>query len=223
MAEDPAVDSIEVDCLERVDMSLPATPDLDEAVARRLTVHDGAPWGIDRIDTNGEHPKLSLLLAPSASVRAYCDRPTLAPCTGNPIDGKYDDGDLGGQGVRVYVVDSGIQDSNVDFGGRVVNGHTVRAAPVAACKGSSRPCYAYSAILPAYQHPTHTTRPSITHTPPPQPLSLSFTPRSPSSATSAPRAKRSTASSPPTALDAAGTAPTWPRPSAASTTASQRK
>ena len=58
MAEDPAVDSIEVDCLERVDMSLPATPDLDEAVARRLTVHDGAPWGIDRIDTNGEHPKL---------------------------------------------------------------------------------------------------------------------------------------------------------------------
>ena len=54
MAEDPAVDSIEVDCLERVDMSLPATPDLDEAVARRLTVHDGAPWGIDRIDTKGE-------------------------------------------------------------------------------------------------------------------------------------------------------------------------
>ena len=67
MAEDPAVDSIEVDCLERVDMSLPQLPqgddsfpgdpgalDLDEAVARRLTVHDGAPWGIDRIDTKGE-------------------------------------------------------------------------------------------------------------------------------------------------------------------------
>ena len=50
MAEDPAVDSIEADCLERVDMSLPRTPDLDEAVARRLTVHDGAPWGLDRID-----------------------------------------------------------------------------------------------------------------------------------------------------------------------------
>ena len=63
MADDPAVESIECDCLERVDMSLPTTPDLDEAVARRLTVHDGAPWGIDRIDTNGEHPKLSLLLA----------------------------------------------------------------------------------------------------------------------------------------------------------------
>lgn len=64
MAEDPAVDSIEVDCLERADMPLPhgddsfsgdpGTPDLDEAVARRLTVYHGAPWGIDRIDTKGE-------------------------------------------------------------------------------------------------------------------------------------------------------------------------
>ena len=45
MAEDPAVDSIEVDCLERVDMFLPGTPDLDQAVARRLTVHNGAPCG----------------------------------------------------------------------------------------------------------------------------------------------------------------------------------
>ena len=73
MAEDPAVDSIEVDCLERADISLPQgddffpgdprTPDLDEAVARRLTVHDRAPWGIDRIDTNGE-PLLEQLAAP---------------------------------------------------------------------------------------------------------------------------------------------------------------
>ena len=64
MAEDPTVYSIECDCLERADISLPqgddsfpgapGTPDLDEAVARRLTVHDGAPWGIDRIDTYGE-------------------------------------------------------------------------------------------------------------------------------------------------------------------------
>jgi len=113
MAEDPAVDSIEVDCLERVDMSLPATPE-DEAVARRLTVHDGAPWGIDRIDTNG-----------------------------SPIDGKYDDGDLGGQGVRVYVVDSGIQDSNVDFGGRVVNGHTSLE------RNECASCQAVNGILPA--------------------------------------------------------------------------
>ena len=72
MAEDPAVDSIECGCLERADMSLPqgndpfpsdpGTPDLDEAVARRLTVHDRAPWGIDRIDTNGE-PSLEELAA----------------------------------------------------------------------------------------------------------------------------------------------------------------
>ena len=107
MAEDPAVDSIEADCLERVDMSLPGTPDLDEAVARRLTVHNGPPWGLDRID--------------------------------GVDDNSYDDGDLGGQGVRVYVVDTGIQGSHVDFGGRVVNGHTVSAAPVAACKGTLAP------------------------------------------------------------------------------------
>ena len=57
MAEDPAVDSIECDCLVFADDSFPGTPgtpDLDEAVARRLTVHDGASWGIDRIDTYGE-------------------------------------------------------------------------------------------------------------------------------------------------------------------------
>ena len=93
MAEDPAVGSIECDCLERADMSLPqgndpfpsdpGTPDLDEAVARRLTVHDRAPWGIDRIDTNGEPPleelaastQPSLLIATQrASARACCDR-----------------------------------------------------------------------------------------------------------------------------------------------------
>ena len=57
MAEDPNVYSIEVDCLERAnvsgDDSFPGDPgmlDLDEAVARRLTVHDGPPWGLDRID-----------------------------------------------------------------------------------------------------------------------------------------------------------------------------
>ena len=80
MAEDPAVDSIEVDCLERVDMSLPATPE-DEAVARRLTVHDGAPWGIDRIDTNGQLAASKTSASPSNPARlitrAHCERPTL--------------------------------------------------------------------------------------------------------------------------------------------------
>ena len=83
----------------------PGDPDMDqvEVVARRLSVQVGAPWGIDRIDTNGR-----------------------------PIDNNYDDGDLTGKGVRVYIVDTGVQGSHDDFGGRVVNGHTVRAAPVAA-------------------------------------------------------------------------------------------
>ena len=117
MARDPAVSSVECDCYIRADMSLPESDDSSpgthdqveavgmyqvEAVARRLSVHAGAPWGLDRIDTKG-------------STR----------------DDKYDDGDLTGKGVRVYIVDTGVQGSHVDFGGRVVNGHTVRAAPVA--------------------------------------------------------------------------------------------
>eukprot|EP00964_Phaeocystis_antarctica_P132977 scaffold97140_cov56-Phaeocystis_antarctica.AAC.1 len=66
-----------------------------KAVARRLSVHVSAPWGIDRIDTNGR-----------------------------PTDNNYDDGDLTGKGVRVYIVDTGVKGSHDDFGGRVVNGHT---------------------------------------------------------------------------------------------------
>ena len=64
MAKDPAVFSIECDCYSRADVSLlkskdssPGahdTPDLYE-VARRLSVQvDAPPWGIDRIDTDGE-------------------------------------------------------------------------------------------------------------------------------------------------------------------------
>ena len=142
MAEDPTVDSIEVDCLEHAEMSLPqgddsfpggdsGMPDLDEAVARRLTVHDGAPWGLDRID--------------------------------GVDDNSYDDGDLtgGGTGVRVYIVDSGIQGTHVDFGNRVVNGYTVRAAQVSACKGSSRPCHPRlpaRCSTPTRPHTDHTQR-----------------------------------------------------------------
>eukprot|EP00964_Phaeocystis_antarctica_P013099 scaffold7180_cov64-Phaeocystis_antarctica.AAC.1 len=55
--------------------------------------------------------------------------PRLAPSslalpTGGAIDGEYDDGDLTGSNVRVYIVDTGVQGSHDDFGGRVVNGHT---------------------------------------------------------------------------------------------------
>ena len=119
MAEDPAVSSIEVDCLQRADMSLPESDDSSpgdhdmdqvEVVARRLSVQVGAPWGIDRIDTNG-----------------------------GAIDGKYDDGDLTGKGVRVYIVDTGVQGTHDDFGGRVVPGHTVRAASVARVQSSECP------------------------------------------------------------------------------------
>ena len=122
MAKDPAVSSIEVDCLQRADMSLPESDDsspgnydtLDqvEAVARRLDVQVGrVPWGIDRIDTNGEpavrscwrRPQLWLWLAYSSAQRAsaayhrapmYFSHSSLAHPTGRPTDGEYDDGDL---------------------------------------------------------------------------------------------------------------------------------
>ena len=109
MAKDPAVSSIEVDCLQRAD-------------PRTLSVQVGAPWGIDRIDTNG-----------------------------GPTDDKYDDGNLSGKGVRVYVVDTGVQ-AHADFGGRVVPGNTVKAAR-------------HQSPLAQYAHCPYHTRPSITPTP----------------------------------------------------------
>ena len=203
MAKDPAVFSIECDCYSRADMSLPESDDSSpgdhemdqvEAATRRLSVHVGAPWGIDRIDTNGR-----------------------------PTDNNYDDGDLTGKGVRVYIVDTGVLASHDEFIHknlhRVVNGHTVRAH-------QSPPTYTPTARHPPTSY--NTTRPSTPRPPdhrshhPRHPLPSSFPPRRPASTPSATRAKLSTASSPLTALGATGTAPTWPRPSVASSTASPR-
>ena len=100
MAKDPAVFSIECDCYSRADVSLPKskdsspgahdTPDLYE-VARRLSVQvDAPPWGIDRIDTNGEpavrrtywrqqHHHCSLALASAHSSPAFASAAYTAP------------------------------------------------------------------------------------------------------------------------------------------------
>ena len=139
MTKDQAVSSIEVDCLcslQRADMSLPESDDSFpgdqhdtrdryqmEGVARRLSVQVGAPWGIDRIDTNGEpavrswrRPQLwlahiSAQSAPRQPVMALLgtsppSHPSACPPeTGGPIDGEYDDGDLTGMGCftpRIY-------------------------------------------------------------------------------------------------------------------------
>ena len=156
MANDKAVYSIECDCFRHKYISLPknvssstgahVTLDLDQvAVSRRLSVQVGAPWGLDRIDTNG-----------------------------GAIDGEYDDGELTGQGVRVYVVDDGVQGSHVDFGGRVVPGYTVKAAPVVAYTRHC-PCHPPTTATPRDSpsiHPTHPVPTTTDYTPSPQPSPL---------------------------------------------------
>ena len=109
MAKDPAVSSIEVSCLQRPTVTHVSLPDSDdyspgahdtpgvhevETVARRLSVQENVPWGLDRID--------------------------------GTVDSKFDDGDLTGKGVRVYIVDTGVQGAHTDFGGRVVGPSTNR-------------------------------------------------------------------------------------------------
>ena len=66
--------------------------------------------------------------------------------------------------MRVYIVDTGVQGSHVDFGGRVVNGHTVRAAPVAAC--TRPPPVPHVRPHQLYLAPKHPHRPTFTPSPP---------------------------------------------------------
>ena len=73
--------------------------------------------------------------------------------------------------MRVYIVDTGVQGSHDDFGGRVVNGHTVTAAPVAAPPRIRPP--AIIPRVPGSQHralTTHHRSPPIPATPSPQSL-----------------------------------------------------
>ena len=126
MAKDPAVSSIEVSCLQRPTVTHVSLPDSDdyspgahdtpgvhevETVARRLSVQENVPWGLDRID--------------------------------GTVDSKFDDGDLTGKGVRVYIVDTGVQGAHTDFGGRVVDGHTSLERTECAS------CQAVNGILPS--------------------------------------------------------------------------
>ena len=68
--DDPAVFSVDHNCFRQFNSSIPESgdsllghdsPDLNDEVARRLSVQWGAPWGIDRIDTDGEPPRIAAL------------------------------------------------------------------------------------------------------------------------------------------------------------------
>ena len=102
---------------------------------------------------------------------------TLVPrsSTGGAIDGSYDDGDLTGKGVRVYIVDTGVQGSHVDFAGRVVDGHTVGALLVAA--HIRRPHSPSAHQLRDTPRPSTPHHPITAHRPiPPPPHPLPFPP-----------------------------------------------
>lgn len=80
-----------------------AFPTQTSAVAGFNSPNDGVPWGLDRLD---QRTPISAV----AAQRSYT----------------YSSGSTGA-GVTVYVVDSGVQASHSDFGGRVANGWSYRA------------------------------------------------------------------------------------------------
>jgi subtilisin family serine protease len=65
----------------------------DQIMSVGQTVQSSAPWGLDRSDQRGL-----------------------------PLDGLYAYPTQAGAGVNVYIIDTGIRPSHVDFGGRVVGG-----------------------------------------------------------------------------------------------------
>lgn len=126
MAKDPAVSSIEVSCLQRPTVTHISLPDSDD-------------FSPDAHDTPGLHEVEAVprRLNVREGVPWGIDR------IDGTVDSKFDDGDLTGKGVRVYIVDTGVQGTHLDFGGRVVDGHT------ALVRTECDSCQAVNGILPS--------------------------------------------------------------------------
>ena len=227
--------------LPESDDSSPGDHDMDqvEAVARRLSVHAGAPWGLDRIDSIGE-PAVSgaggarNMLAhscPAARLsslrwRSYrLPRPrTLVAC---PPDRWLDRRRIrrrrpnGNERARVHRGHgrAGLARRLRKSRGQREHGEarTSRRLHTPAARATRPPTMATRSSAPTPPHPPTAQHPipgssQACHVPPP-PSSFPF--RRLAFTPSATRVKLSTASSPLTALGATGTAPTWPRLSAA--------
>ena len=197
-----------------------------EAVARRLSVHAGAPWGLDRIDTIGE-PAVSgaggarNMLAhscPAARLgslrwRSYrLPRPrTLVAC---PPDRWLDRRRIRRRRPN------GNERARVHRGhGRAGLARRLRKSRGQREHGEARTSRRLHTPTARATRPPAKPRAPASPTPPDNrslysPSSFPHRCRH-LSTPSALRARQSTAFSPPTALGAAGTAPTWPRPLAA--------
>eukprot|EP00406_Dinophysis_acuminata_P012307 CAMPEP_0179221126 /NCGR_PEP_ID=MMETSP0797-20121207/6015_1 /TAXON_ID=47934 /ORGANISM="Dinophysis acuminata, Strain DAEP01" /LENGTH=612 /DNA_ID=CAMNT_0020927869 /DNA_START=104 /DNA_END=1943 /DNA_ORIENTATION=- len=115
-------EDIQVEAID-LDLAVPSGSDPDAAPGRRLAKQavDGSLWGLDRLDST------------------------------SGLDRSYDNRGLDGQGVHVYVLDTGIRYTHSDFGGRAIPSFDATVGfPPRRCGRNDRSC-----ALDRQGHGTH--------------------------------------------------------------------